>query len=155
MKQYDSLKEIRDGPHAVAGGVAIGLFWGFTPMLGLKTLLSIACAYLTRCSKISAVIAVSFHDILTPIWPVVLRWEYDLGYWILSRPHHFPKRLSLQDARLSYWLHIRTLDILWPMFVGSMLFSIPSALISYWLVKQSLERFAKKRQNPDTPPSKL
>jgi uncharacterized protein (DUF2062 family) len=151
-EQYDSLKHIRDGPHAVAGGVAIGIFWGFTPMLGLKTLLSIVFAWLTRCSKISAVIAVSFHDILTPIWPIILRWEYDLGYWIVTHPHHFPERLSIEDARLSYWFHFRTLDILWPMFVGSMVFAIPSALISYWLVKQSLEQFEHKRSNSLKPP---
>jgi uncharacterized protein (DUF2062 family) len=45
-------------------------------------LLSIIFAWICRCSKLSAVLAVAFHDILTPIWPVVLRWEYQLGFWI-------------------------------------------------------------------------
>ena len=89
QNRYERLKQIRDRPRAVAGGVAVGMFWGFTPLLGLKTLLSILFAWMFRCSKISAVIAVSLHDLLTPIWPIILRWEYDFGFWILNHPHHF------------------------------------------------------------------
>ena len=60
-------------PHAIAGGVAIGVFVGFTPLFGIKTLLSLGGAYLLRCNPIAAVIAVSLHDIVTPLWPVLLR----------------------------------------------------------------------------------
>jgi uncharacterized protein (DUF2062 family) len=145
-RRYEQLKQIRDAPRAVAGGVAIGIFWGFTPLIGLKTLLSILFAWIFRCSKISAAIAVSFHDILTPIWPFFLRWEYDFGFWILSSPHHFPKRLSGDDAHLNYWLHWNTLEILWPTFVGSLLFAVPFALISFWTVEQSLIQYERRRR---------
>jgi len=151
--RYEQLKRIRDAPQAVAGGAAIGIFWGFTPLLGLKTLLSILFAWTFRCSKISAAIAVSFHDILTPIWPFFLRWEYDFGFWILSHPHHFPKRLKVEDAHMKYWLHFNTLEILWPTFVGSLLFAVPFALITYWIVEQALERYQHIRQRRLTPPA--
>jgi uncharacterized protein (DUF2062 family) len=144
-RQYEQLKQIRDAPRAVAGGAAIGIFWGFTPLIGLKTLLSILFAWTLRCSKISAAVAVSFHDILTPIWPVFLRWEYEVGFWILSHPHHFPKRLSRDDAHFKYWLHWTTLDLLWPTLVGSLFFAVPFALISYFIVEQSLERYEHRR----------
>jgi hypothetical protein len=143
-KRYVHLKQIRDTPRAVAGGVAIGMFWGFTPLLGLKTLLSILFAWTFRCSKIAAAITVSLHDILTPIWPVILRWEYDFGFWILSHPHHFPKRFTLDDAHMKFWFHLNTLEILWPTFVGSLLFAVPFGLISYWIVEKSLERYERK-----------
>jgi len=144
--RYGQLKQIRDAPQAVAGGVAIGMFWGFTPLLGLKTLLSILFAWTFRCSKISAAIAVSLQDVLTPIWPFFLRWEYEFGFWILSRPHHFPKKLDSDDAHIKYWLHLSTLEILWPTFVGSLLFAVPVALISYWIVEQALERYERMRR---------
>src|SRR5262249_43921706 len=102
----DRLHQIRDAPHAVAGGVAIGMFWGFTPFTGLKTLLSLGTAWLLRCSRISAVIAVALHDVLLPVWPVILRWEYDIGFWILSNPHQFPPKLTphkLHLGRLLSW----------------------------------------------------
>ena len=145
QRQYERLREIRDTPRAVAGGAAIGIFWGFTPLIGLKTLLSILLAWICRCSKVSAAVAVSFHDVLTPIWPVILRWEYDLGFWILSHPHRFPKRFREGEAHLKYWLHWSTLKILWPMLVGSLLFAVPFSLITYWVVAQWLERSARRR----------
>jgi len=131
----------------------MGIFWGFTPMIGLKTLLSILSAWIFRCSKVSAAVAVSFHDVLTPIWPVILRWEYELGFWILSHPHHFPERLHKHDAHLRYWLHWRTLEILWPMLVGSLLFAVPFALITYWTLKHSLEHYERRRQRSLNPPA--
>lgn len=141
--RYQQIKQIRDTPHAVAGGVAIGMFWGFTPLLGLKTLLSLLFAWICRCSKIAAVITISLHDILTPIWPMVLRWEYDLGCWILSRPHQFPRRLHLEDTHLKHWLHWRSLEVLWPMLVGSMIFAVPFSLVSYLIVERLLERYER------------
>lgn len=142
--QYEQLKQIRDAPHAVAGGVAAGIFWGFTPLTGFKTLLAIFFAWAFRCSKLSAVIAVSLHDILTPVWPIFLRWEYDLGVWVLSSPHHFPRKLHVEDAYMQGWFRLKTLEILWPMFVGSLFFALPCALISYWIVERSLERIPKR-----------
>ena len=147
VKNYcQRLREIRDAPHAVAGGVAIGIFLGFTPLLGLKTLLSIFFAWVFRCSKTAAAIAVSLHDVLTPIWPVILRWEYDLGYWIISHPHHFPQKLVFTDAHMAHWLHLSTLQILWPTFLGSLLFATPAALLFYWITKLLLVRHQLKRQ---------
>ena len=35
------LLAIRDTPNAIAGGIAIGFFFGFTPFIGLKTLLAL------------------------------------------------------------------------------------------------------------------
>src|SRR5271167_2243549 len=93
--QDHSLKllAIRDTPEAIAGGVAIGIFFGFTPLLGLKTILTILFAWLTRSNILAAVIASAAHDILLPFMPVIYRWEYDLGFWLLSRPHHWPESL--------------------------------------------------------------
>jgi Uncharacterized protein conserved in bacteria (DUF2062) len=39
------------------------MFIGFTPLFGVKTLLSLGVAYLLRCNPIAAVIAVSLHHI--------------------------------------------------------------------------------------------
>ena len=98
------LVTLRDTPHAIAGGVAIGVFVGFTPLFGIKTLLSLGGAYLLRCNPIAAVIAVSLHDIVTPLWPVLLRVEYDLGYWLLSHPHHFPPKMEMHHIHVSEML---------------------------------------------------
>src|SRR5215467_5763703 len=84
------LLAIRDAPVAVAGGVAIGIFFGFTPLFGLRMLLSLFFAWLLRCNLLAAVIATTLHDVVLPFMPVVFRWEYDIGFWLLSKPHHWP-----------------------------------------------------------------
>ncbi len=139
------LRQLRDAPHAIAGGVAIGLFWGFTPLTGLKTLLSVFTAWVCRCSKLPAVITVTLHDVLIPVWPVILLWEYRLGYWVISKPHHFPPSFHLGHlnwARLFDW---KTIEVLWPTFIGSCIIGVPIALIAYWVVYFLLHRYEKKR----------
>src|SRR4051794_17404688 len=88
------LLAIRDTPEAIAGGVAIGVFFGFMPLFGVKTILAIFVAWLTRSNIIAAVVAGALHDVILPFMPVIYRWEYQVGYWLLSDPHHWPKRLG-------------------------------------------------------------
>jgi len=129
------LLELRDTPHAIAGGVAIGMFYGFTPLFGIKTLLSLLTAWLARCSKIAAVIAVTLHDVVTPFWPVLLRVEYQIGYWLLSHPHHLPPKLELKHGMhldLMHMLHwVTFLKVGLPLLVGSLVIAVPAACISY------------------------
>ena len=42
------LVTIEDTPHSIALGVAIGIFFGFTPLWSLKTLLSIGVAWVCK-----------------------------------------------------------------------------------------------------------
>ena len=133
------LLAIRDTPHAIAGGVAIGIFFGFTPLFGLKTLLSLFFAWLTGCNLIAAVVAVTLHDVLLPFMPLVYRWEYDVGYWLLSQPHEWP----------TPWRHLRWTAHTWhswktfltlgkPLLLGSVVCATPVALAAFavanWLV---------------------
>ena len=131
------LVSLKDSPHAIAGGVAIGVFIGFTPLWGVKTLLCLGLAYALRCNPIAAVIAVSLHDVLTPFAPVFMRWQYDLGYWILSHPHLFPPKLEMLHT------HIHPMEMLkWttffqlglPILLGSLLFSVPAAALFYFIM---------------------
>ncbi len=140
------LLELRDTPHAIAGGVAIGMFIGFTPLFGLKTLLCLALAYILRCSPIAAVIAVSLHDVVTPFWPVLLKVEYDLGSWILGHFHHLPPKVEMHHFHLQEMLKWTTFfNVGLPLLVGSLFLSIPAALIAYSGMLTFLQYREKKR----------
>src|SRR4029077_2414866 len=91
------LLAIRDTPEAIAGGIAIGIFFGFTPLFGLKTLSAILFAWLTRSNILAAVLAGSLHDVIFWLMPAVYIWEYEIGYWLLSHPHHLPPPGSLRE----------------------------------------------------------
>jgi len=140
------LLELRDSPHAIAGGVAIGLFIGFTPLFGLKTLLCLGLAYLLRCSKIAAVIAVSLHDVITPFWPVVLTIEYNIGSFILSRFHTVPSLPRLDHFHVSEFMKWTTFfDVGLPLLLGSLFLSAPAAAVAY-AVMLPLLQFRERRR---------
>ena len=90
------LVTIEDTPHSIALGVAIGIFFGFTPLWSLKTLLSIAVAWLCKSNKIAAAISVQLHDLILPFMPAIYLWEYKIGYWSLYG--HLPGPLQPPDS---------------------------------------------------------
>lgn len=140
------LLELRDTPHAIAGGVAIGMFIGFTPLFGVKTLLCLGVAYLLRCNPIAAVIAVSLHDVVAPFWPVLLKVEYDLGFFILGHLHHLPPKFEVRHFHLQDMLKWTTFfNVGLPMLVGSLFLSIPAAFLSYSGMLALLQYRERKR----------
>jgi uncharacterized protein len=137
-----TLMAIADTPHSIALGSAIGIFFGFTPLWSIKTLLSIGAAWVLRCNKIAAAIAVTLHDVLIFIMPAVYFAEYKMGYWALhgSVPvHHVRLHFGLKDY-LNWSVFSR---LVWPAFVGSLFLAIPSAIIIYFLVRMLLTRGRK------------
>ncbi len=102
-------------------------------MFGLKTLLALGAAWLLRCNPIAAVISVSLHDVVTPLWPFLLRVEYDIGYWILSNPHRLPPHVEMHHLRLAEMLQWTTfLKVGFPCCWGRFS-SAPAAAIFYFL----------------------
>lgn len=146
------LLTLRDTPHAIAGGVAIGVFIGFTPLFGIKTLLSLGVAYLLRCNPIAAVIAVSLHDIVTPLWPVLLRIEYDIGFWLLSHPHHLPPKMEMHHIHVSEMLKWTTFfHVGLPLLVGSLFLAAPAAALFYFVLLGILKARESRHRGDASP----
>jgi hypothetical protein len=140
------LLAIRDTPEAIASGVAIGIYIGFTPLIGLKTALTILFAWLTRSNILAAVIASASHDILLPFMPVIFRWEYDVGYWLLSNPHRLPHpliRTHLDYHALRHWSNLLTIGK--PLLFGSLVCSAPFSVLSYWFTQRLVVRHQRKK----------
>lgn len=134
-----TLMAIADTPHSIAFGSAIGIFFGFTPLYPLKTLLSIAVAWICRCNKLAAAIAVTLHDVLIFVMPAIYFAEYKLGCWVLQRPPR--PRIHFWHIGLHDYLNWRLFSrLLWPTFIGSLFLAIPSALIIYCIVRLLVTR---------------
>src|SRR5205085_11316064 len=114
-----TLMAIKDTPHSISLGSAIGIFFGFTPLWSMKTLLSIAVAWICRCNKIAAAIAVTLHDVLIFVMPAIYFAEYKAGCWILRRQpplHRIRFHFGLPD-----YLHWDVfLRVVWSAFIGSL-----------------------------------
>jgi uncharacterized protein (DUF2062 family) len=137
-EHHMTLMAINDTPHSIALGSAIGIFFGFTPLTSLKTLLSIALAWVLRVNKVAAAIAVTVHDVLLFVMPAIYFAEYKAGCWLLRRPppHHIRFHFSVYDY--AHWnVFVR---VVWPALIGSMLIAIPSALATYVLMRMLVSR---------------
>jgi uncharacterized protein len=143
------LLAIRDTPEAIAGGVAIGIFFGFTPLFGVKTICAIFFAWLTRSNIIAAVLAGTLHDLILPIMPVVFIWEYKIGFWVLYQdwPHGVPRlHLALHEWR--DWTRLLTSRVGKPMLLGSMTIATPLATICYFIIRPIVARHHQKHPHP-------
>ncbi|MCF7728767.1 MAG: DUF2062 domain-containing protein [Chthoniobacterales bacterium] len=129
---WERFIKAHDCPHAMAGGMAIGVFFGFIPVFGFKTLLALGTSLVTRCNLIAAVVGVTLHDIFCWSWPFLYRLEFQIGHWILSNPHQFAPKLLRTDFKLSEILQWENfITILYPWLLGSIIIAIPATIIAY------------------------
>jgi uncharacterized protein len=143
IAHHMTLMTIADTPHSIALGSAIGIFFGFTPLYPVKTLLSIVVAWIFRCNKIAAAIAVTLHDVLIWAMPAIYVAEYHLGCWSLQRP--VAQRVYFRQFGLRDYIHWHVFSRViwptyWPAFVGSLFLAIPSAIIVYLLMRLLISR---------------
>ena len=141
------LLAIRDTPEAIAGGVAIGIFFGFAPVFGLKTLGAILFAWLSGSNILAAVLATTLHDVILPFMPVIYWWEYDVGYWLLSHPHEWPPAMVRPHWEGFSWRRWTTFftGIGKPLLVGGCVCAAPFALLSYIVTLKLVARHQRKK----------
>ena len=150
VTHHMTLMTIADTPHSIAFGSAIGIFFGFTPLYPLKTLLSIAAAWVCRCNKIAAAIAVTLHDVGIWAMPAIYIAEYQLGCWSLHRAaaHRIRfRQFGLHDY-LNWHVFSRVIwPTFWPTFIGSLFLAVPSAIMIYFLMRMLVSRARTPSEN--------
>jgi len=133
-----TLVTMADTPHSIALGSAIGIFFGFTPLYSLKTVLSIGFAWICRSNKLAAAIASNLHDICFLVMPAVYFFEYKIGCWVWQRPL---RQKPCQHFVLGDYLHWHFLGrVVWPALIGSLFMGLPSALLTYFIMRMLVSR---------------
>ena len=144
-----TLMTLPDTPHSIALGSAIGIFFGFTPLMSMKTLLSIGVAWLFRSNKIAAAIAVTLHDVILPLMPAIYLWEYKMGMLVLHG--RFPQRGGFRHVALREYMQWTTFfTVGQPLLVGSLFLALPCAVVVYFVLRGVLHR-ARSRATPEGP----
>jgi uncharacterized protein (DUF2062 family) len=142
------LLSLNDPPHAIAVGMAVGIFFGLIPLWGLKTLLALAVTRLLRGSIVAAAIAVTLHDVVLPVVPLLLRWEYDVGYWLLSHPHALPPRLHMSHQNPAIWFHWSTFfTVGQPLLLGSLVLAVPVGVVTYYVTLALVKQWRGKQNS--------
>ena len=133
-----TLVTMADTPHSIALGSAIGIFFGFTPLYSLKTLLSIGFAWICRSNKLAAAITSNLHDIFFLAMAAVYFFEYKIGCLILHRPPASkPFRHFVIGDYMNWHFLVR---VIWPALVGSLVLGVPSALLTYFIIRMLVSR---------------
>lgn len=113
-------------PHEISRGFALGILIGMTPTFGIQMPLALLFAWLLKESKVAAIIGVWITNPLTA--PVIYALEYETGRVMLQMPHAaLPQHFNYEAlSRLGF-------DVLIPFGLGSLVWSLLSWALSYYL----------------------
>lgn len=127
-----SLSRVPETPERIAFAFAVGVFIGFSPLLGLHTVLGVFCILLFRLNKIATMLGVwsNVPWIVVPYYGLAT-W---LGVKILGLPEgmRFPRVgfYDLLGREFWVWL-IDQWRLLIPAFLGSLILCTVLACLAY------------------------
>ena len=133
---------IRATTHAIALGVAIGVFAAFTPFLGLHIVIALAIAYLLSGNLVAAALGTTLANPLT--LPVIWGATYRLGNLMLGRG--MPEDAGTLFRMVEHFEFLRLWQpVLKPMLVGSVVIGGIAAVIAYLATWWAVRLFHSRR----------
>jgi uncharacterized protein (DUF2062 family) len=137
-KAYVRLLKIRGQPHEIASGLALGLFVGMTPLMGLQMAIAVPLAALFKWNKISAAGGVFITNPFTA--PIIYPINYFVGAKLMGVSNQF---ILSQDAGFSTLMAMvrKAPEIVWIMAVGGFILGLPLAVAGYYLAFRMLQRY--------------
>lgn len=138
---YIRFLRIRGTPHAIALGMALGIFVGLTPLMGFHTVIAVLLASLFKCSKITAAIGVFITNPVTA--PMIYPLTYQLGAALtgFSEPAQWLKIFE-PDGVIN--LVKNSPMILVDLLVGGAIIGLPLSLAAYHITHSAVLR-ARRR----------
>jgi uncharacterized protein len=153
----DSLLHIDDTPERTAAAYAVGVFFGFSPFLGLHTILGVIVAFILNLNRVAVLLGIysnlpwiigAYYAFTTMAGAVILRTDL---------PDDFQDRLvdlfAMSVFSGEFWREVGTLlrPLLWSFTVGSTIGAVILALIAYRValgfVRLRRHRRAQHRQS--------
>lgn len=139
---------IEDSPRRIALAFSLGVFLGFSPLVGLHTLLGLGLAYALRLTKVGVLVGVYMN---TP-WLFVP--YYGFATWFGIKITGMSDAAVLPELRLHDifgWEFWRTLvhqsHLLIPAVVGSTILAVIFSLLAYPLALHALRKLTSSRQH--------
>ncbi len=131
------LLNLEDTPERIALAFSVGVFFAFSPFLGLHTLLGLLVAFLFGLNRPAVLIGVFVNNPWTLV-PIYAAATY-IGGIIIG----FPPATDLptfgwkQIWDSHFWAQLaRHWGLIKPLFLGSTILSVSSSLLSYAMARQ-------------------
>ena len=136
---YLKLVRLRDKPHTVALGLAIGVFVGFTPTIPVQTYIALAFAFLLKGSKVTAIMGVWISNPLN--MAAFYFVDFKVGKWIL----HSQVAFKPMDYSVFTLLH-EAQKVIKVMMIGGIVLGIPAGILTYLLTYQFVQKANRRRE---------
>lgn len=132
---------LRGSAEEVARGMALGVFIGLTPTMGVQMPLALFFAMFLKENKIAALIGVWISNPMTAI--PIYTYNFKIGKYLLGTPDlKMPGFSSLNDVfALGH-------DLLLPLIIGSIVSGFFSAAVAYFVTLKAYIVIQRKRERP-------
>jgi hypothetical protein len=144
-KWMESLLHIHDSPQRTAFAYALGVFWGFSPFIGLHTVIGLVCAFVFNLNRVAVVLGAytNLPWLIAPYYTLTTMGAAALLG--VGMPPDFSGRLSgLFDLSLfgrAFWAGLAQLlsPLLWPFVLGSLAGAAALSALSYLVARPAIE----------------
>ncbi len=144
---YQKLIHLKDTPHRIAGGFAVGIFFGILPAAG--PMAAIILAWILRVNRIAAFAG----GLLTNMWLSVITLVAAVKVGAFVTGSDWQKVLSdckelMKDFSWRGIFDQKVIDILKPVFVGYLVVGILAGLLAYVVAWFVVKRRQDKKGTP-------
>ncbi len=138
---YLKVMRLNATPHSIALGAACGVFGGcfpFIPGLPLQTVIAVLCAFITRSSKVAAIITTWVSNPFN--WLFFYYVQYKIGTFFLPIEVAFdPNQWKVTDFMEIGWQGVTILVF------GGVVLGIPLGVVSYFIAKYFVQRYRRRK----------
>jgi uncharacterized protein (DUF2062 family) len=148
----NGLLHINDTPERTASAFALGVFFGFSPFLGLHTLLAVGLAFLLNLNRVAVILGVYSN---VP-WTIAAYYAFTTWVGSLITRTRLPAGLRerimgvFEESHFhaEFWRELGTIlrPMLWPYVVGSLIGAVVMAGIAYPLALAFVTRARASRR---------
>jgi uncharacterized protein (DUF2062 family) len=154
---FKKLLHIEDTPERTALAYSIGVFLGFSPFLGIHTLVALAIAFLFNLNRVALLLGAWSN---TPWWIVpyytIATWigMWVTGFWIEWKTIKEVFQSGIDQGFLSsdFWSRIASQgDLLLSFAFGSLILAASLSLIAYPLSLKWIKFYRSHRKDQNAP----
>ena len=134
------LLHLGDSPERTALAFSIGVFFSFSPFVGLHTIMGLATAFLFKLNRLALLVGVYINNPWTLAPAASLGTA--LGFHILGTENKFAQVSWETMLKSSFWKEMFSdvENLLLPFFVGNLILSLAASVIAYFVLKRILVR---------------
>ncbi|EDX86037.1 hypothetical protein S7335_3740 [Synechococcus sp. PCC 7335] len=138
---YIRFLRMQGSPHAIARGIAAGVFAGAFPLLGFQTIIGVAIAATIRGNKIMAAVGTWISNPLTYV--PIFALNFHVGRWLLRLPNDI--MMPSASAGTEEWMSLGV-SASASLLLGSFVVGIAASSIAYYFGLR-IALFREKKQS--------